>query len=185
MDWGKLAITNGGNTANSGWRTLTKDEWIWVLGPNSSPTPGTNCRTSSTIGGTENARWFKATVHSVKGLIILPDIFIWDETSMGTAPTTCNTNNDNFTRVLTDAQWTAIKSAGAVFLPMAGYRTTNSDDNKTYVNGLDSDCYYWSSTVASSSGTYFYIYCGSGIVNPGNSNWGKMGYSVRLVRDAN
>ena len=26
VDWGNLAISNGGNTANSGWRTLTRDE---------------------------------------------------------------------------------------------------------------------------------------------------------------
>ena len=30
-DWGYNAISNGGNTENSGWRTLTDDEWGYVI----------------------------------------------------------------------------------------------------------------------------------------------------------
>ena len=45
-DWGALAIENGGNTANSGWRTLTRDEWDYLF----------NSRKASTVGGTADGR---------------------------------------------------------------------------------------------------------------------------------
>lgn len=51
-DWGYNAISNGGNTENSGWRTMTSDEWSYLL---------TN----------HTKRW--ATVNGVSGLVIRPD----------------------------------------------------------------------------------------------------------------
>ena len=51
-DWGYNAISNGGNTENSGWRTMTSDEWSYLL-------------TNHTKG------W--ATVSGVSGLVIRPD----------------------------------------------------------------------------------------------------------------
>lgn len=50
-DWGYNAISNGGNTENSGWRTMTSDEWSYLL-------------TNHTKG------W--ATVNGVNGLVIRP-----------------------------------------------------------------------------------------------------------------
>ncbi len=75
-DWGlNNAISNGGNTAGT-WRTLTKDEWEWLLGPKTSPNPGTNCRTSSTVNGTANARYAKAYLFgTTHGVIIFPDSY--------------------------------------------------------------------------------------------------------------
>lgn len=35
-DWGYNAISNGGNTANSGWRTLTQSEWSYLLSSRST-----------------------------------------------------------------------------------------------------------------------------------------------------
>lgn len=168
VEWG----TNIGDD----WRTLTMDEWTWVLGPKSSPEPGANCRTSSTIGGTENARWLKATVHSVKGLIIFPDVFTWDATSMGDAPTTCNTQNDNFTHTLTNAQWTALESAGCVFLPTAGYR------NGTTVNFFNAG-YYWSSSTPTNSQYAYNVYISSDSTSPASSSYRRVGCAVRLVHD--
>ena len=51
-DWGYNAISNGGNTENSGWRTLTNDEWAYVFN-------------NHTIG------W--STVAGVGGYVIRPD----------------------------------------------------------------------------------------------------------------
>ena len=50
-DWGYNAISNGGNTENSGWRTMTSDEWSYLL-------------TNHTRG------W--ASVNGVSGLVIRP-----------------------------------------------------------------------------------------------------------------
>ena len=48
-DWGHNDI---GSYVADTWRTLTGGsggEWEWILGPYSSPNPGTNCRTSSNV----------------------------------------------------------------------------------------------------------------------------------------
>lgn len=173
-DWGTLIGT--------GWRTLTSAEWKWVLGPrvlgpSSSPIPGTNCRTSSTIGSTENARFVRATVHSTKGLILFPDEITWNATTMGGVPTTCNTDeNDNFTYSPTDANWAALEAAGCVFLPAAGTR------DGTSVGQVGSDGSYWSSTPLG-SGDAFFLYFSSDYVSPASNLHRYYGHSVRLVQD--
>ena len=180
-DWGYNKISNGGNTENYGWRTLTggsNGEWEWLLGPQSSPTPGTNSRTSSTIGGTPNARFVKAVVHSTKGVIIFPDEITWDEATMGTAPTTCNTANDNFTYSPTDDNWTALETAGCVFLPAAG------DRNGASVSNAGSDGNYWSSSHSSNANNACSVYFNSGVLNPAGNGLRRNGFSVRLVRPA-
>ena len=169
-DWG----TNMG----AGWRTLSKDEWEWLLGPQDSPNPGTNCRTSSTIGGTTNARWVKATVHSKKGLIIFPDEISWDVTTMGTAPTTINpTTSDDFTYAPSDDEWTALAAKGCVFLPAAGRRGGST------VYNAGSRGRYWSSTVNSANNAYFVDFF-SGNLQPALDSDRFYGFSVRLVRPA-
>ena len=180
-DWGKLAISNGGNAENSGWRTLTGGsggEWEWILGPKDAPNPGTNCRTSTTIGGTANARFVKATVHSTKGVIIFPDEITWNTTTMGTAPTTSNTANDDFTYSPSDDNWTALEAAGCVFLPAAGYRS----GTEVYVGSSS----YWSSSPSSSdAGRAYGVYFQSTDLSPvDNYNNRYFGVSVRLVRPA-
>jgi DNA-binding protein YbaB len=70
---GDYAEGDWGVNMGTGWRTLTAAEWIWLLGPSESPNPGTNCRTSSTVNGTENVRFCKATVDGNQGLVIFPD----------------------------------------------------------------------------------------------------------------
>lgn len=119
QDWGKT-IDPSGTT----WRTLTMAEWVWVLGPwedTDTPNPGTNCRTSSTVNGVENARYAKATVAGKAGLIIFPDSY----THPGdvTAPASVNTTGASYTANSYDATaWGKMEAAGAVFLPAAGSR---------------------------------------------------------------
>ena len=172
-------LNDWGNTINDGytWFTLTGAEWQWMLGPSSSPTPGTNCRTSSTIGGVTNARWVTAVVHSTNGLIIYPDALTWNEATMGTAPTTSNAAN-NFTYTLTDAQWSALEAAGCVFLPAAGYRHESWS-----INNAGSYGNYWSSSPNTSdvAGAYDMHFDGHSL-NPTSLNYRYRGFSVRLVR---
>jgi hypothetical protein len=70
-DWGTLAITNGGNTANFGWRTLTagddSGEWEYLF------------KTRTTPSG---VRYAHATVNSVPGLVLLPDDWSTDYYSL-------------------------------------------------------------------------------------------------------
>ena len=190
-DWGTLAITNGGNTANSGWRTLTYDEWEWILGPSSNPNPGTNCRTSSTVGGTENARYAKATVDGKAGLIIFPDSYT--HPSDVTAPTSININASTvaFTVNTYDATaWEKMEEAGAVFLPDAGYRNGATVSYAGGRGGYWTSSPYNKSTVIGSNDNKKAYYLSISSKNNANdvklnNNDRYIGYSVRLVKGAN
>lgn len=178
-DWGLYnAISNGGNTAGT-WRTLTKDEWVWLLGPNSSPNPGTNCRTSSTVNGTANARYAKAYLFgTTHGVIIFPDVYT--HPAGVTAPTginaTSSTSWDGNRYTATD--WAKMEAAGCVFLPAAGRRDgTNIYNVNAYVR-------YWTSTY-STAGLAYLVDISNTSMNPANDFQKAFGYSVRLVHDAN
>ncbi|MBQ3845076.1 MAG: hypothetical protein II817_08915 [Bacteroidales bacterium] len=171
-DWGHNPITNGGNTADL-WRTLTKDEWVWILGPSSSPNPGTNCRTSSTVNGTANARFTYAKINNTyKGMIIFPDTYTAG-TPTGVTWGTINSYSD-YTTICTTAGWEALEEAGCVFLPAAGRR------GGTSVSDVGSYGVYWSST-ANGTGNAYSLYFDSSYFNPSNSYRRCSGYSVRLV----
>ena len=154
VDWGSNAIINGGNAVNQ-WRTLTHSEWSHLL----------NSRTNaSSKRGTGN-------INGVHGLIILPDSW--------TLPSGCPQFNPGFAsgwsrNSYTLAQWAQMESAGAVFLPAAGYRYG------TDVLNVGNDGDYWSSTPNyeyDARYMYFYSSSHSAITSDRNN-----GFSVRLVR---
>ena len=188
-DWGYNAISNGGNTENSGWRTLTNQEWVWLLGPtysNSSPTPGTNCRTSSTISGTPNARFAKANLFgTTHGLIIFPDNYTHPEGV--DAPTGINMKNATSwnANTYTSADWAKMEAAGAVFLPAAGRRPTNvgsSTDAYTVMYVGNTGC-YWSSTDSTNDAQQVLFGSGDNFIVDGSA-YRSDGHSVRLVKMA-
>ena len=160
-DWGTLAITNGGNTPNFGWRTLTKDEWVYLF----------NTRTT-----TSGIRYAKATVNNVKGVILLPD----DWNASYHALVSANTADANFTsNPITAAEWTSdFEAHGAVFLPAAGRREGTS------VSFVNSSGHYWSSTSDGINNAYQVFFDNSGLNPSSNPNPNRhYGCSVRLVRD--
>lgn len=160
-EWGANAIFNGGN-ADSLWRTLTHDEWHYLLDTR------TNAYKLLNLG----------SVNGVNGLIILPDDC---ELPEGVSFTSCVESGESGSSIsysdntYTAEQWAVMETAGAVFLPAAGYRV-GSD-----VFDVDEKGYYWSATPATDAAAYngyfnsYYLgtsykaqYCGS---------------SVRLVQD--
>ena len=188
-DWGYNAISNGGNTENSGWRTLTNKEWVWLLGPtytNSSPTPGTNCRTSSTISGTPNARFAKANLFgTTHGLIIFPDNYTHPEGV--DAPTGINMTDSTSwnANTYTSADWAKMEAAGAVFLPAAGRRPTN-DGSSTHaytVKYVGNTGCYWSSTDSTNDAQQVLFGYGNHFIVDGSA-YRSDGHSVRLVKMA-
>ena len=155
-DWGVYnAISNGGNTPNQ-WRTLTNNEWSYVAKSRSTPS---------------GIRFAKGIVNGVNGLILLPDdwsasVYALNYTNRGDAPYTTNE--------ITAENWVTMESAGAVFLPAAGYR----DGTSLYLAG--SCGYYWSSSL---NGGYAWFFESEEI---NMSNIGRSaGCLVRLVRDVN
>ena len=163
-DWGKNPIYNGGNQANQ-WRTLTNDEWDYLF--------ETRANASSKYGA--------AKVNGVTGIVILPDVWSLPSDCGFTAGMTSASNWYDWslvasTNTYTAAEWTKMESAGAVFLPAAGYRSG------TGVFDVGSDGYYWSATPSGTDDAYrlgFY----SDYLDP--QDYGSRGYgrSVRLVRE--
>ena len=159
IDWGNNAISNGGNTLNS-WRTLTKDEWVYVF----------NIR--NTVSG---IRYAKAKVNGVNGIILFPDD--WDNNTYTLNMT--NTTEANFdSNIISSSVWTMVFEAnGAIFLSAAGGRLNSSVTNVgTY------GC-YWSSTYEVNNCSYYVLFRNDNIVVD-NIVYSNNGLSVRLVCDA-
>jgi hypothetical protein len=190
-DWGYNAISNGGNTENSGWRTLTNKEWVWLLGPtysNSSPAPGTNCRTSSTVNGVANARFAKANLFgTTRGLIIFPDNYNHPEgvaVPIGINDVTNDTTSWDVNKY-TSVDWVKMEAAGAVFLPAAGRRPTHdgsSTDAYTVKHVGNIGC-YWSSTDSTNCAQQVVFGYGANFIVDGSA-YRSEGHSVRLVKMA-
>lgn len=168
-DWGVYnTISNGG----AGWRTLTggddeSSEWKYLL----------QTRNASTVAGTANARFFKAKVNDIQGIVILPDVYTHPDGI--TNPAYINqtsylswSNASSYNQ----AQWEAMETAGAVFLPMGGYRSYSSN-NPGYTSGY---AYYWSTTVKSNSDAYIMQFT-TGLSHTNVAK--RIGCSVRLVKD--
>ncbi len=166
-DWGiHNAISNGGNQAGL-WRTMTKNEWVYVF----------NTRSASTVGGTVNARFVKATVNGIAGVVLFPDVYV--HPSYLPSPLQVNTSGANFTvNNYSDEAWTTMENLGCVFLPVADFR------NGTSVN-TSSHGYYWSASAADSYEAYTLCF-GSNSLTPDSyyTCYRRYGYSVRLVRPA-
>jgi len=164
-DWGTLAITNGGNTANFGWHSLASGEWDYLF------------KTRTTPSG---VRYAHATVNSVPGLVLLPDDWSTDYYSLdkvNDAMSTAYTDN-----VISSSDWTSkLEAHGAVFLPAGGFR------NGASVTNAGDKGNYWSSTSSTDSEGYALgFFFGSGrFVGSTSSAARNRGYSVRLVYDAN
>ena len=157
VDWGA--------TMDTGWFTLTTNEWVYLF----------NTREASTVNETANARYAKATVNGVSGVILFPDSYT--HPSDVTAPASVNTGGAAFTANTYDATaWGKMEAAGAVFLPAAGTRSGST------VSNAGSDGYYWSSSPGGADFAYYVRFYSKGL------NWQYIfnryyGYSVRLVHE--
>ena len=171
-DWGYCM---GG--AESPWRTLTSAEWSWLVGPGVSENPGNTCRTCSTVGGTENARYAHVKVGETYGVILFPDTFTWDAETMGTAPDDCNVKVIDWAAVptYTATQFAAMETAGVVFLPAAGWRSG------VPVQFAGEIAHYWTSNAISTDMSLIFFFSGGNTLVTNNSR--SSGASVRLVID--
>ncbi|MCR5575277.1 MAG: Ig-like domain-containing protein [Bacteroidaceae bacterium] len=182
-EWGENAISNGGNTVNFGWYTLSIDEWAYLF----------NSRESGiTINGVDNARYTLADVNRGNltagssgnlGVILFPENYNGptDNTSSIIWGTINGKGTTAWATKCTTEGWTTLETAGCVFLPVAGYRKYDSLWNDPSVEvGGEGD--YWSRTVYNSSSAYNWFF-GTGGINQ-NYPGRQFGYSVRLVISA-
>ena len=162
-DWGNN--TNLQSQLGTSWRTLTQAEWTYLF----------NTRTASSVNDTPYARYAKAKVNNVQGVILFPDTYT--HPAGVTAPTGINaTGNAGWNGNDYDATaWGKMESAGCVFLPAAGRRNGSSVEN------VGSYGYYWSSTAAGPAFAYG-VNFSSGYLLAGGIFDHYYGFSVRLVR---
>ena len=158
VDWGTNKI---GNDAPNTWRTLTYNEWVYLLNyrPNTSSLKGV------------------ARVNGVNGLILLPDN--WTCPAGVTFKSGFHSSNgvDYYAsyQTFTAAEWSKLEAAGAVFLPAAGYRHGSSVYRVQWFG------YCWSATEVDSYGANI-LY-----IRPDGAGMDYVyryyGQSVRLVKD--
>ena len=163
-DWGiHNPIINGGNQAGQ-WRTLTPEEWNYIIGTLANGRPNAS------------EKKYSATIKGVPGVIILPDYWVCpDNITFSTNP---NYQNNEFTI----AQWQELEEAGAVFLPSAGNRTAQhtSLGPGSMING-----YYWLAQYdTNEKSARFYNVFKTGVTISTNNlgHHRNNGYSVRLVK---
>ncbi|MBQ7698229.1 MAG: hypothetical protein IJT35_06595 [Paludibacteraceae bacterium] len=171
IDWGNNAITNGGNVSGQ-WRTLTADEWDYVI----------RLRDKAAM------LFSLGKVAGVNGFILLPDewtlpdnLTFVDAQSVGMDISQegyfTNINESNFElNDYTVAQWQSMQNNGAVFLPAAGSRA------ETLCNNIGQYGYYWSSTADEAASAFSLSFTES-IVAPRVTEPRASGQAVRLVAD--
>ena len=158
VDWGTNTI---GNDAPNTWRTLSIEEWKYLL----------NTRTNA------NSLKGVAQVNGVNGLIFLPDNWVCPAGVTFKSGFHSERGVDYYAayQTFTADQWFKLESAGAVFLPAAGYRYGSNVSN-VHFSG-----YYWSATEDNSNCAYcLYFYSGGALMD---YNYRYYGQSVRLVKD--
>ena len=183
-EWGNYLNLDGtynsaGNSAV--WYTLTRDEWDYLIKSK----------------GVRKYRTSPATVNGVRGMVLLPDVF--------EMPSGCTFNfpelehpeigyEDIFnqmhkynTNVYNADKWTAMETAGAVFMPsggLRGYDNVNEVCTFTFDATGSTPYYcraYWTSTNTS-NGKANALEAKNSLFFSDSDRFG--GKSVRLVRDA-
>ena len=156
-DWGVYNdISNG---IDKSWRTLTKDEWIYVF------------NTRSTKSG---VRYAKAILNGVCGMILFPDNWNVDNYQLNKI----NNNEAYFTsNLISYAEWENIfENNGAVFLPVAGFRFED------IVDSVNTQGIYWTATSGNSNDAYLIGFMDEGL-NTSFCDRRDVGHCVRLVSD--
>ncbi len=155
-DWGNNTIIGPDGKPTSGWRSLSYEEWNYVI--NERP----------------NAARLRcaAQVNGVSGMLLLPDTW-----SLGEVRHAFSNSYTDTVFVLNDpnnTDWQKFEAAGAVFLPAAGVR----DGNRVQGRGLFGR--YWTSTP-NLLGCSFYF----GFMNPYEyrTPFRHLGFAVRLAKD--
>jgi len=172
VDWGENTISNGGSET-SAWRTLSKDEWDYLLWTRNNA----------------SVKYAVGNVNDVHGMILLPDSWVLPEGCTFNAGCPSGGAQDWSHNTYTLAQWAAMEAAGAIFLPNEGQRVGTTTPDISVSNPIASYGYYWTSTPGDDSdesdiGAY-YLYISYYECLIDNDYSRVSGRSVRLVQDNN
>lgn len=157
VDWGTNKIDKN---APDIWRTLTKDEWSYLLW---------NRTNAHDLVGV-------AKVNGVNGLIFLPDNWTCPEgvTFKPGFYYSAGVLHYYSHQYFSIDQWSKLEAAGAVFLPAAGYR------DRTFVHYERYRGDYWSATGDSHFASFLSFNSENASISASGRDYGR---SVRLVKD--
>jgi hypothetical protein len=157
VDWGVNKI---GNDAPNTWRTLTYNEWEYLI--------------------EERPNYDKliavAQVNGVNGVILLPDDWTCPSGvtfKSGFDDDDCIECYANY-QTVSESDWAVLEASGAVFFPASGNRSGSS------VYEVQESVYFWTATAASYGATRLFFYPDAAYMN---DYYRYGGMSVRLVRD--
>ena len=163
VDWGSKQI---GSDASNTWRTLTNDEWEYLLNtrPNASSLKGV------------------AQVNGVNGLVFLPDNWRCPAgvTFKSGFHSTDGAEYYAAYQTFTADQWSKLEDAGAVFLPAGGCRSSNWEVSDMqlgqYWSATEYDKGFWAPYRA-----YYLLFSSDKAIMGSRDRF--LGFSVRLVKD--
>ena len=169
VDWGIHVGSNDGYETDS-WRTLTKDEWAYLL----------------TIRANADSLFGMGFVNGINGAILLPDDWVRPDniiftasilsgmTDMGGFYQDDSLINHYFDNIYDADKWKLMEKNGAVFLPAAGYRLD------TDVICVGTNGFYWLANSYDARYAYYLYFLSYDIAIL--SYFRDCGHSVRLVR---
>lgn len=167
--WGELNSMHISNGGGENWRTLTMDEWNYLL----------QTRTCSRVGTTDNARFVHIMVNGIVGTIIFPDTY--QHPFDVPIPARINNYTLSATNPITNytmQQFRKMELAGAAFLPAAGYLVNGT------VQAIKQIGCYWSTTRETTTKAKFaqlYVVGNTDFINATNNK--NYALPVRLVLD--
>lgn len=114
---------------NYSWQVLTLSQWTYLL----------KTRTASTINDKPNARYAKAIINGIPGLLLFPDDYSHPSNVTAIDNSSINVVNKDFSiNVYYGSSWEKMEKAGVVFLPANNLYTGSSPREGGY---------YWASTT--------------------------------------
>ena len=180
VDWGTNFTTDEGHGA---WHAPKCVEWKYLM----------FYRPATELNGVYNARYARARVNGVNGIILFPDVYNHPDPAVVPLPAKVSinytTNGDGIYTYTdndyTEAQWNLMQANGAVFLPITGSRDYDSKSGNWgfYYYEPHGDGHYWSqcdlNDPAHACDMYFTDY--RTYVKDKNDKY--KGFAVRLVRE--
>ena len=160
VDWGTNRI---GNDAPATWRTLSRDEWQYLI----------------EIRPKADELYGVAMVAGVQGMILLPDDWVCPEGIIFNHGCHSKDNAENFAKhqTFTKEQWNTMEEAGAIFLPAAGIIYPPS---KT-ITSREGGAHYFSSDQQDADNAIWFGFRSSYYTINASAN--HIRRSVRLVHD--
>ena len=156
-EWGNNTISNGGNEASSGWRTMTDAEWTYLFA---------------------NNRWGFASISGTYGIVLEPNT--------SNTINTNHSNPDDNSYASVEAFEAVATANGLVFLPVTGQRSCGDNPGVDYpyfgYYWTSTD-----HSIESYSGWLYmggYVTFNQSSAPTTTYSYAHMGQAVRLVKDA-